>query len=181
MMESTCIERRIRFWEHRICWPRYTLLLKPPLSCVRRKRPRPRNLWHVVSVLACQATNDEILSGEEEEAFVCDIPGKLLGFPVTNREGLSRGYDALKWKMDIAVTRDITYSSTGIINYHDTKMFTLQGTRSRATRIYPWPFVLTRGMLLREVVHVPGLSYHLFPIRIEVEKRHHYIEKKRTC
>ena len=49
---------------------------------------------NVVSVYACQATDDEILSGEEE-AFICDTPGKLLGAPVPNMEGLVRRCDAI--------------------------------------------------------------------------------------
>ena len=57
--------------------------MSPKLICVS-----------VVSGFACQAIDGEILSGEEE-AFVCDTPGKLLGAPVPNREGLVRRCDAI--------------------------------------------------------------------------------------
>ena len=41
------------------------------------KEHAPKICANVVSVFACQATDDEILSGEEEEAFIYDILEKF--------------------------------------------------------------------------------------------------------
>lgn len=77
----------------------------------------------VVSVFTYQANGDEILSGGEEEAFICDTPRKVLGATVPNREGRVRRCDTLKRQMgDTGVICDngafchMTYSSTGMIN-----------------------------------------------------------------
>ena len=56
----------------------------------------PEICANVVSVFACQATDDEILSGEEEEAFICDTPDKVFGAPAQNSEGPVKRCDALK-------------------------------------------------------------------------------------
>lgn len=84
---------------------------------------------NVVSVFACQASDDEVFSGKEEEAFVCDSPGKLSDAPVPIREGQNTGgCSALNWHVgDLVVIynngapRHITYSSAGIINYRGEK------------------------------------------------------------
>ena len=74
------------------------------MKCPDQVCSAPEICGNVVLVFACQVTDDEILSGEEEEAFICDTPGKVFCAPVPNREGLVRRCDALKWKIgDIAV------------------------------------------------------------------------------
>ena len=45
---------------------------------------------NAVSVFACQTTEEEMILRGEEEAYICYTPGKLLGAPVPNREGLVR-------------------------------------------------------------------------------------------
>lgn len=42
---------------------------------------------NLASFFACQDPDDEILSGEEKQAFVYDTPGKVSGASVSIREG----------------------------------------------------------------------------------------------
>lgn len=99
------------------------------------KSRTPDVCGNAVSVFSCQATNDEIFS-VEEEVFIWDTSGKLLGAPV----GLVKRCDSLKWQMGEktvichnGASWQMTYSSTGMINYRKEKM--LMGT-ARGAR-YP--------------------------------------------
>ena len=78
---------------------------------------------NVVIIFACEAdasgsNSDEVLSGEEQDTFFCDAPGKCFDEPC------KRGRNALAWQMgDLPVICDngapcrISHSSTGMIHY----------------------------------------------------------------
>ena len=78
---------------------------------------------NVVTVFACEAEasgsdSDGVLSGEEQDAFVCDAAGKFFDEPG------KWGTNALAWHMgDLPVICDngaschMSHSSTGMINY----------------------------------------------------------------
>ena len=85
---------------------------------------------NVASVLACQSpAGDKILSGEEE-AFMCKTSGKISSVPVHSGGGLGNKDCALDWQVgdksvicDDGASCHISYSSTGMINYCEAKMF----------------------------------------------------------
>ena len=94
---------------------------------------------NVVTVLACENTksfndkSDAAISGEEEEAFVCDMSG---GYNTeSNDQG---GCSALAWQVgDLTVICDsrasyhMSYSSTGMMNYRESNAYmrTASGAR----------------------------------------------------
>ena len=84
---------------------------------------------------------------------------------------------------DIAVTCDnraschMTFSSTGMINYREAKPFMGTSSDSRypieGYGDLPLTFRSSKGevgLLLRDVAHVPRLSYHLFSLRAAADK-----------
>ena len=86
---------------------------------------------NVVTVLACENTkssNDEsdaAISGEEKEAFICDMSGEY------NDESIDEGgCSALAWQVgDLTVMCDsgaschMSHSSTGMINYRESNAY----------------------------------------------------------
>ena len=92
---------------------------------------------NVVTVYACEAATsdsdgDKVISGEEQDAFVCDEPGK--GFDKSGKMSCS----ALAWQIrDLPVFRDsgaschMTHSSTGMVTYRkgNATIRTASGTR----------------------------------------------------
>jgi len=88
---------------------------------------------------------------------------------------------------DIAVICDngaschMTYSSTGMIKYHEAKTFmrTACGARYPIEGYGDLPLTFRSsegglGLLLRGVAHVPRLSYHLFSLRVAADNEHQY-------
>ena len=145
---------------------------------------------NVVSILACQASaDDETLSGEKVEAFICETSGKMSGFLLVSRERLKQeGGCALDWQVgDISTNCDngaschISYSSAGMTNYRKAKTFmkTASGTKCPIEGYGDLPLTFRSGrgevpLLLRGVAHVPCLRYHLFPLRVAADKGHTY-------
>ena len=98
---------------------------------------------NVVSILACQApADDKTLSGEEKEAVICITSGKMSGALLLSGGRLKhKGGCALDWQVgNISVICDngaschMSSSSTGMINYRETKAFmkTASGTNTRS-------------------------------------------------
>ena len=128
---------------------------------------------NVVTVFACEADtsgsdSDGVLSGEEQDAFVCDALGKSFDEPG------KRGRNALAWQMgDLPVIYDngaschISHSSTGIIKYREANA-TMRKARGKSYPIegygdLPLTFRSSSGeapLLLCDVVHASSLSYH---------------------
>ena len=139
-----------------------------------------------MTVFACHAdpTDDggDTATSAEEEAFVCETPGKLFG--VVNKGGCR----ARAWQVgDIPVICDngaschMSYSSTGMLNYRETNAFmrTASGKRFPIEGYgdLPLTFRCSKGelpVLLRNVAHVPSLSYHLFSLRAAADNGHTY-------
>ena len=79
------------------------------------------------SLRATAPADDKILSGEEEETFVCETPGRIFSAPVPSGGGLGNKDRALDWQMgDRPVICEyrvaschMSHSSTGMINYRE--------------------------------------------------------------
>ena len=146
---------------------------------------------NVVIVFACGADasgsdSDEVLSKEEQNAFVCDAPGTVVDEP-----GIM-GTNALAWQMgDLPVICDngascpMSHSSSGMMNYRkaNATMRTASGKR------YPiegygdlsLTFRHSSGevpLLLCNVAHVPSLSYNLLSLRVAADNGHTYTGNK---
>ena len=146
---------------------------------------------NVVTVFACEANtsgsdSDGILSGEEQDAFVCDAPGKCFDEPG------KWGTNALARQMgDLPVTCangalcNVSHSSTGMINYREANatMRTASGKRYPIEGYddLPLTFRSSSGevpLLLCNVAYVPSLSYHLLSLRVAVDNGHTYTGNK---
>ena len=146
---------------------------------------------NVVTAFTCEADasgsdSDEGLSAEEQDAFVCDAPGKCFDEPG------KRGRNSLAWQMgDFPVICDNRASchtselSTGMINYRKANATMRTASRKR----YPiggysdllLTFRSSSGevpMLLRNVAHVPSLSYHPLSLRVAADNGHTYTGNK---
>ena len=132
---------------------------------------------NVVTVFACEADasgsdSDGVLSGEEQDAFVCDAPGKFFDEPS------KWGTNALAWQMgglpvicDNSASCHMSHSSTGTISYREANAT----MRTASGKIYPiegygdlpLTFRSSSGevpLFLCNVAHVPSLSYHLLSL-----------------
>ena len=146
---------------------------------------------NVVTVFACGvdasgSDSDGLLSGEGQDAFFCDAPGKFFDEPG------NWGTNALVWKMgDLPVICDngaschMSYSSSGMINYReaDATMRTASGKRYPIEGYgdLPLTFRSSSGevpLLLCNVAHVPSLSYHLLSLRVAADNGHTYTGNK---
>ena len=126
---------------------------------------------NVVTVLACENTkssNDEsdaAISGEEEEAFICDMSGEY------NDESIDEGgCSAPAWQVgDLAVIYDsgaschMSHSATGMLNYRESNAYMRTASGSRypieGYGDLPLTFRSSSGnvpLLLRNVAHVPN-------------------------
>ena len=146
---------------------------------------------NVVTAFDCEADasgsdSDGGLSAEDQDAFVCDAPGKCFDEPG------KRGRNSLPWQMgDLPVICDNRASchtselSTGMIYYRkaNATMRTASGKR------YPigeysdllLTFRSSRGkvpLLLRNVAHVPSLSHHPLSLRVAADNGHTYTGNK---
>ena len=146
---------------------------------------------NVVTAFACEADasgsdSDGGLSAEEQNAFVCDAPGKCFDEPG------KRGRNSLAWQMeDLPVFCEngaschMSYSSTGMINYRkaNTTMCSASG------KMYPiggysgliLTFRSSSGevpLLLRNVAHAPSLSHHPLSLRTAADNEHTYTGNK---
>ena len=146
---------------------------------------------NVVTAFACEADasgSDSVgsLSTEEQYAFICDAPGKCFDEPG------KRGRTSLAWQMghlpvicDNRASCHTSELSTGMINYRkaNATMRTASGKR------YPiggysdllLTFRSSSGevpMLLRNVAHVPSLSYHPISLRVAADNGHTYTGNK---
>ena len=159
-----------------------------PDRCVAFAAERTRSAKicaNVVTVFACEADvsgsdGDGGLSGEEQDAFICDAPYKFSDEPG------KRGRNALAWQMgDLPVICDngaschMSHSSTGMINYREANAT----MRMASGRRYPikgygelrLPSRSSSGevpLLLRDVGHAPSLSYHLLSMRVTADNGH---------
>ena len=154
---------------------------------------------NVVSILACHApADDKTLSCEEEEAVMCKTSGKMSGALLPSGGRLKqKGGCTLDWQvgeisvicdngaschMSYSFTCHMSYSSTGMINYREAKTFmnTDSGTKYPIEGYGDLPLTFIRSgrgevpLFLRDVAHVPCLSYHLFSLRVADDKRHKY-------
>ena len=75
----------------------------------------------------------------------------------------------------------MSYSSTGMINYREAKTFmkTASGTKYPIEGYGDLPLTFRSGrgevpLLLRDIAHVPCLSYNLFSLRVAADKGHKY-------
>ena len=146
---------------------------------------------NVVTVLACEnpknpnEESDAAISGEEKEAFICDMTGEFDDKSVDEGEG---GCSALAWRMgDLTVICDsgaschMSHSSTGMLNYRESNAYmrTASGTRYPIEGYgdLPLTFRSSSGdvpLLLRNVAHVPRLNYHLLSLRAVADNGHSY-------
>ena len=144
---------------------------------------------NVVAVLAYKNTkssNDEsdaAISGEEEEAFICDMSGEYND--ESNDEG---GCSALAWQVgDLTVICDsraschMSHSATEMLNYRESNAYIRTASESKYTiEVYgnlPLTFRSSSGnvpLLLRNVAHVPRLNYHLLSLRAVADNGHTY-------
>ena len=146
---------------------------------------------NVVTAFACEADvsgsdSDGGLSAEEQDAFVCDAPGKCFVEPG------KRGRNSLAWQMgDLPVicingaschTSDL---SNGMINYRkaNATMRTASGKRYPIGGYgnLPLTFRSSSGevpLLLRNVPHVPSLSYHPLSLRVAADNGHTHTGNK---
>ena len=143
----------------------------------------------VVTVLACENTkslNDEsdaAISGEEEEAFICDISGEY-----NDESNDEAACSALAWQVrDLTVICDsgaschMSHLSTGMINYRESNAYVRTASGSRypieGYGDLPLTFRSSSGdipLLLRSVAHVPRLNYHLLSLRAVADNGHTY-------
>ena len=146
---------------------------------------------NAVTVFACEADargngSDRGLIGEEQDAFVCDAPGKFFDEPG------KWGTNALAWLMgDLPVICDnsaschMSHRSTGMIHYSEANstMRTASG-KSYPIEGYgdlPIAFRSRIGkapLLLCNLAHVPSLSYHLLSFRVTADNGPTYTENK---
>ena len=137
---------------------------------------------NVVTVFACEADasgsdSDGVLSGEEQDAFVCDSPGKLFDEPC------KWSTNALAWQMgDLPVNCDngaschMSHSSTGMINYREANatMRTASGKRYPIEGYGDLPLTFRSSigevpLMLCHVAHLPSLRYHLISLRVAAD------------
>ena len=142
-----------------------------------------------VTVLACENTksstdeSDAAISGEEEEAFVCDMSGEY-----NNESNYEGGCSALAWQVwDLTVICDtgaschMSCSLTGMVNYRESNAYMRTASGAR----YPiegygdlsLTFRSSSGdvpLLLRNVAHIPSLNFHLLSLRAVADKGHTY-------
>ena len=142
-----------------------------------------------VTVLACEnikSSNDEsdaAISGEEEEAFICDMSDEY------NDESIDEeGCSALAWQVgDLTVICDsgaschMSHSATGMLNYRGSNAYMRTASGSRypieGYGHLPLTFRSSFGdipLLLRNVAHVPKLNYHLLSLRAVADSGHSY-------
>ena len=131
---------------------------------------------NVVTVLACENTkgskdeSDAAISGEEEEAFVCDMSGEY-----NNESNDEEGSSTLAWQVgDLTVICDsgaschMSYSPIRMMNFRKSNAYmrTVSGVRYPMGGYgdLPLTFRSSSGdipLLLRNVAHVPSLNYNL--------------------
>ena len=127
--------------------------------------------------------SDAAISGEEEEAFVCDMSGEY------NDESIDEGgCNALAWQVgDLTVICDsgtschMSHSATGMLNYRESNAYMRTASGSRypieGYGDLPLTFRSSSGnvpLLLRNVAHVPKLNYHLLSLRAVADNGHTY-------
>ena len=146
---------------------------------------------NVVAVFAYEADasgsdSDGVLSVEEQDAFVCNAPGKFFYEPG------KWGTNALAWQMgDLPVMNDngaschMSHSSTGMVDYREANatMRTASGKRYPIEGYgdLPLTFRSSSGevpLLLCNVAQVPSLSYHLLSPRVAADNGHTYTRNK---
>ena len=148
---------------------------------------------NVVTVLACENTNssndesDAAISGEEEEAFICEMSGEY------NDEYIDEeGCSALAWQVgdltmicDSGASCHMSHSSTGMINYRESNAYMRTASGSRypieGYGDLPLTFRPSSGdvaLLLRNVAHVPKPNYHLSSLRAVADNGHTYTGTK---
>ena len=148
---------------------------------------------NVVAVLACENTkspNDEsdaAISGEKEEAFVCDMSGEY------NDESIDKGgCSALGWQVgDLTVICDsgascnMSHSATGMLNYRESNAYmrTASGSKYPIEGYGDLPLIFRSSsgnvpLLLRNVAHVPKLNCHLLSLRAVADNGHTYTGTK---
>ena len=144
---------------------------------------------NVVTVLAYENTrssNDEsdaAISSEEEEAFICDMSGEY------NGESIDEGdCSALAWQVgdltmicDSGASYHMSHSSTGMVSYRESNAYmrTASGSRYPIEGHGDLPLTVRSSsgivpLLLRNVAHVPKLSYHLLSPRAVADNGHTY-------
>ena len=153
-----------------------------------------KNCANVVTVFACEADasgsdSNGVLSGGEQDTFVCDAPGKFSDEPG------KWGTNALVWQMgDVPVICDngascrMSHSFTGMINYRKANA-TMRTASDKRYPIeghgdLPLTFRSSSGevpLLLCNVAHVPSLSYHLLSLRVAADNGHTYTGNKKRC
>ena len=148
---------------------------------------------NVVTVLACEYTrssNDEsdaAISGEEEEAFICDMSGEY------NDESIDEGgCSALAWQVggltvicDSGASCHMSHSATGMLNYRESNAYIRTASGSRYPIEGNGDLLLTFRssydnvpLLLRNVANVPKLNYHLLSLRTVADNGHTYTGTK---
>ena len=144
---------------------------------------------NIVTALTCENTkssNDEsdaTISGEEDEAFICDMSGEY-----NDESNDEEGCSALAWQVgDLTVICDsgaschMSHSSTGMVNYRESNAYMRKASGSRYSIESYGDLPLTFRsssenvpLLLRNVAHVPKLYYRLLSLRAVVGNGHSY-------
>ena len=128
-----------------------------------------KNCSNVVAVFACEADasgsdSDGVLSGEEQDVFVCDAPGKVFDEPGEwNTNGLAWPMGDLPVICYNGASCHMSHLSTGMINYREANstMRTASGKRYPIEGYgdLPLTFRSSSGkvpQLLWNVAHVPS-------------------------
>ena len=142
---------------------------------------------YLVTVFACEhngsvGDDDKTFSGKNQEALVCNAPGKSFD---KSDEG---GCNALAWQIkdlpvvcDNGVSCHISHSSTAMVIYSEVNatMRTASGKRYTFEGCGDLPLTVrfcsgNVPVLLRDVAHVPSLSYHLVPLGVVADNEHTY-------
>ena len=144
---------------------------------IRQKHAPTSSPFFACEADASGSDSDGVLSGEEQDAFVCDSPGKLFDEPG------KWSTNALAWQMgDLPVNCDngaschMSHSSTGMINYREANatMRTASGKRYPIEGYGDLPFTFRSSigevpLMLCHVAHLPSLRYHLISLRVAAD------------